>query len=161
MAPSDTSMPGTAEESMAPRRVCRVCGYDVTAMDWHRASYRCPECGGVNIPGDARVSPLDPRRALRLGWSLLLVLWPGLLTGVVIGVHAFIDRDWSAMVGVFAGLLGGVLCLTWPWAAAEILFYGRLPERTRARWMPWGPMLGMVGNVAVAVVVARGMFVVG
>lgn len=140
---------------------CRVCGYDLSDIDFARAAYRCPECGEINIPGDARVAPLTLRARLGAARGLLIALWPGAATGGVIGLHAFVDHDWSAMVGVFGAMIGGVICLTWPWAAAEILLHARVPERERRRYMPWLPLAGMVGNVALAVAVARGMYLVG
>jgi hypothetical protein len=135
-----------------------VCGYDVTDVDWHRAGYRCPECGEINIPGDLRVAPLSPRPWPPLALSLLLMCWPGLSTGVLIGLNAFLDPYWALLPGIFGVLLGGVLCLTWPWAASEILMYSRVFEQGRRRYMPWMPVGGMVANVMLAWGVARVMF---
>lgn len=142
----------------APQLRCRVCGYDFSGFDFDHAKYRCPECGEINIPGDQRVAPLSGRPWPGLLRILLIVFWPGVTTGAAFGVHAFIDSDWSALIGVFSALIGGVVCLTWPWAAAEILLYGRVPERERLRYMPWLPLGAMVGNVLLAFTVARVMY---
>jgi hypothetical protein len=141
-----------------PRCRCRVCGYDLTSLDWERASYRCPECGAVNIPGDVKVAPLTRRAWPGLTKTTMIVLWPGLVTGLAAGVQAFAAYDGAAVFAIYTGILGAVICLTWPWAAAEILLFGRVPEQGRRRFMPWLPLGAMAANVMLAISVARVMY---
>lgn len=144
-----------------PALRCRVCGYDLAAIDFARAKYRCPECGEVNIPGDHRVAPIGFKPWPGAFAVLLLLFWPGLATGLAIGLHALVKHDWAAVFGVFTGLVGAVICLTWPWAAAEILLYNRVPERGRRRYMPWIPVTAIVGNIMLTVAIAQVMYLLG
>jgi hypothetical protein len=141
-----------------PNLRCRICGYDLSDLDWPRANYRCPECGEVNIPGDQRVAPITTKPWPGAFSLILLILWPGLITGAAIGLHAIIEFDGAAIFGVFTGILGTVMCLTWPWAAAEILLYHRVPEQGRRRYMPWIPLAGILGNIMLAIAIARLMY---
>lgn len=139
--------------------MCRVCGYNLQHLDWSRAAYRCPECGEVNIPGDHRVSPIQRRPPASIAGALLLMLWPGLATGLALGALTSLDSDWSTVLVVFTGLFGAVVCLTWPAAGAELLLHRRVPERVRSRILPWLLLGGMVANIILAVTIARGLYV--
>lgn len=135
--------------------VCHFCGYELDHLDWVRAEYKCPECGQVNIPGDANVGPFLPRPWPGVVKTAVIVLWPGLVLGGTVVMTSLMSSEWMLAIMLIAGTVGVIGCVSWPWAAAEILLYKRVPDNRRLRMKLLVAIGGMVCNVAVVLVAAR------
>lgn len=139
--------------------MCRDCGYDLRGSDLTIAAHQCPECGQVNIPFDPRAAPItDPSlpSPVRLAGAML---WPGLSFAACM-LLAFAAPPFRGLAVMLVPILL-LACLAWPPGYADLLAGTRVPKVRRGRWVAAVGAIGMLANLATAVVLGMGGVVVG